>query len=622
MESDKKPKSDFKPYIPAEKSIPEFTATSLITGLLLAVIFGAANAYLALKAGLTISASIPAAVISMGVLRGIMKRDSILENNMVQTIGSAGESLAAGCVFTMPVLFLWSREGVAELPGMLTLALIALCGGVLGCVFMIPLRNILIVKEHDTIPYPEGTACARVLLAGEEGKASSGKVFSGMGIGAAAKFLIDGLQVLPSTIAAKISSLKTELSLQVSPALIGVGYICGPEISAWMLSGGVIAWFGLIPLISIFGADTVMFPASESIAVLYETGGASAIWSNYIKYIGAGAVAAAGIISMCKSMPTIFKTLSGSLKGIKSMEAGSEKRTERDLSSKWLIAAFVVCIVLLLIIPEISINWLGMVLIFVLGFIFAVVSARICGIVGSSNSPISGMTIATLIIAASLLKVAGITGSEGMVSAITIGSVVCIIAAMAGDMSQDLKTGYLVGATPAKQQLGEILGTLVAALSIGGVLVLLDSAWTFGSTELSAPQAVLMKTIIEGIMDGSLPWSLIFIGVAFAVSIELLGISSLTVCIGMYLPLELSTGIMIGGLLRLITDKKQSGDEVSSGGVLFSSGLVAGEGLVGIVLAVLTVCGVNTALPFSLGAVGSIALAVIISALTLKAQYK
>ena len=622
-ENKKKESQEFKPYIPAEKEMPELTATSIITGLLLAVIFGAANAYLGLKVGLTISASIPAAVISMGIMRGILKRGSILENNLVQTIGSAGESLAAGCIFIMPVLFLWSREGTAELPGLLTLSAIALCGGILGCIFMIPLRNMLIVKEHDTIPYPEGTACAKVLLAGEQSVGSSAKVFIGMAAGAVSKFIVDGLNLVSTSVSVKINSLKTAFSFQVSSALLGVGYICGPQIASRMFSGGIIAWFVLIPLINIFGADTIMFPADVSVASLYESGGASAIWSSYIKYIGAGAVASAGIISMCKSLPLIANTLTQSLKGLKGAGTSSRCRTERDLGPAWLITALIVCILLMLLVPGIPINWLAMVIIFILGFIFAVVSARICGIVGSSNSPISGMTIATLLIVTPIFKALGINGSEGMQISITVGAVICIIAAMSGDMSQDLKTGYLVGSTPAKQQFGELLGVLVTAASIGGVMVLLDKAWGFGSPELSAPQAVLMKTIVEGIMNGNLPWGLIFIGVALAVVIEILGIPALTVCIGIYLPLELTSTIMIGGLLRLISDKINGSESESSDGILFSSGLVAGEGLIGILLAVLTVCGADISLSgLSIGGAGTIILTVILSASILLASYQ
>ncbi len=305
-------KEEFRPYIPAEKITSEFTFTSIFMGIILAVVFGAANAYLGLRVGMTVSASIPAAVISMGVIRVIMRKDSILESNMVQTVGSAGESLAAGVIFTMPALFLWAKEGVTETPSMISITLIALCGGMLGVLFMIPLRNALIVKEHGVLPYPEGTACAEVLLAGEEGGSSAKSVFMGMGLAAVFKFLVDGFKVIPGVVSANIKSLKTELSAEVYPALIGVGYICGPKISSYMLAGGILGWFVFIPAIATFGADTIIYPGTDTIMNIYAENGASALWSYYIRYIGAGMVAAGGIISLIKSMPLIVKTFTKS----------------------------------------------------------------------------------------------------------------------------------------------------------------------------------------------------------------------------------------------------------------------------------------------------------------------
>ena len=527
----------FKPYIPADKITPEFTVTSVIMGMLLAVVFGAANAYLGLRVGMTVSASIPAAVISMGVIRVIMKKDSILESNMVQTIGSAGESLAAGAIFTLPVLFLWAKDGIMDSPSLLTIMLISLCGGILGVLFMVPLRNALIVKEHGTLPYPEGTACAEVLLAGEEGGASAKSVFAGMGFAALFKFITDGIKVIPSVITAPIKSLKTELSAEVYPALLGVGYICGPKIASYMFAGGILGWFVLIPAIVTFGGSTILYPGTISIADLYATKGASAIWSNYIKYIGAGAVATGGIISLIKSLPLIVKTFSDAIKGMKGDKNTGKLRTEQDIDMKAIAIGIVVVTIAIWLIPDIPVTILGAILIVIFGFFFATVSSRMVGIVGSSNNPVSGMAIATLLFATLCLKVTGDVGVHGMKGAIGIGSVICIIAAMAGDTSQDLKTGYILGATPKKQQIGELLGAVIAALTIGGVLVLLDSAWGFGTTELAAPQATLMKTIVEGVMQGNLPWALVFIGVFIALVIEILGISVLPVAIGLYLPL-------------------------------------------------------------------------------------
>lgn len=589
-------KEEFKPYVPAEKVTAEFTVTSVIMGILLAIVFGAANAYLGLRVGMTVSASIPAAVISMGVIRVIMRKDSILESNMVQTIGSAGESLAAGAIFTLPVLFLWAKEGVTDSPGLVTISMIALCGGILGVLFMVPLRNALIVKEHGVLPYPEGTACAEVLLAGEEGGASAGTVFAGMGLAALFKLLVDGLKVIPGVITAPIKALKTEFSAEVYPALIGVGYICGVKIASYMLAGGLLGWFVLIPAIVTFGGDTVLYPGTVSIAEMYANGGAGAVWSSYIRYIGAGAVAAGGIISLIKSLPLIVSTFVDAIKGIKGNKGDSAVRTDRDLDMRFIGAGVLLMVLVIWLLPQIPVTLLGALLIVVFGFFFGAVSSRMVGLVGSSNNPVSGMAIATLLIATISLKATGDTGAHGMVGAIAIGSIICIVAAMAGDTSQDLKTGYILGATPMKQQIGELIGSVISAFSIGGVLILLDSAWGFGSAELSAPQATLMKMIIEGVMDGNLPWALVFVGVFIAVVIEILGIPVLPVAIGLYLPLELSATIMIGGILRWYVDKKSKNkdrDNEAGSGVLFCSGLIAGEGLVGILLAVLAVLGVD-----------------------------
>lgn len=610
---------EFKPYVPADKVTPEFTATSIIIGVLLAIIFGAANAYLGLRVGMTVSASIPAAVISMGVIRVIMKKDSILESNMVQTIGSAGESLAAGAIFTLPALFLWANEGKTEAPNLLTISLIALVGGVLGVLFMIPLRNALIVKEHGVLPYPEGTACAEVLLAGEEGGTSAKTVFAGMGLSAVFKFITDGLKVVPGVVAAPIRSLRTAFSAEVYPALLGVGYICGIKIASYMFAGALLGWFVLIPAITIFGGPTTMYPGDVPIAQMYAEGGADAIWGSYIRYIGAGAVAAGGIISLIKSLPLIVSTFKDSLKGLKGGTKAGSLRTEQDLDMRLVLGGSLVLILVIWLLPAIPVSLIGALLVVVFGFFFATVSSRMVGLVGSSNNPVSGMAIATLLFSTLVLKVTGNTGVSGMIGAIAIGSVICIVAAMAGDTSQDLKTGYILGATPKKQQIGELLGAVVAAFTIGGVLLLLNSAWGFGTTELAAPQATLMKMITEGVMNGNLPWPLVLIGIFAAIGVEILGIPVLPVAIGLYLPLELSATIMIGGVIRWIVDKKSADKNgEASGGVLFCSGLIAGEGLVGILLAILAVVGVSSKFDLSssvnTGRIGGIVLLAIMIA--------
>jgi len=588
-------KTDFKPYVPAEKITTELTVTSIIMGVLLAVVFGAANAYLGLRVGMTVSASIPAAVIAMGVIRIVMRRNSILESNMVQTIGSAGESLAAGAIFTLPALFLWAAEGKMEDPSLIEITLIALIGGLLGVFFMIPLRNALIVKEHGTLPYPEGTACAEVMLAGEKGGANASTVFAGLGFAALFKFIIDGLKVVSGEISVRVKGFAGEIGTQIYPAVMSVGYICGARISSYMFAGGVLSWLVIIPLIVLFGADITLYPGTTPISELYASGGASAIWSTYIRYIGAGALAAGGIISLIKSLPLIVKTFGGAMKSMKGAGDISGERTARDINLKIVIAAVAVLTVLIWLIPAIPVSLLGAFIIVVFGFFFATVSSRMVGLVGSSNNPVSGMAIATLLIATVILKVTGMSGIAGMSSAIAIGSIICIVSAIAGDTSQDLKTGYILGATPKKQQIGEIIGVVAAALAIGGTLYLLDKAWGFGSDELGAPQATLMKLIVEGVMGGDLPWTLVFIGAFIAVVVEIVGIPVLPFAIGIYLPVQLNACIMVGGLIRLALDKLKRDDKetVVNDGILFCSGMIAGEGLVGILLALLAVVGAD-----------------------------
>jgi len=595
--------NNFKPYIPAEKVTPEITVTSIVMGVLLAVIFGAANAYLGLRVGMTVSASIPAAVIAMGVIRVIMRKNSILESNIVQTVGSAGESLAAGAIFTLPALFLWAAEGKMDKPGIMEITLIALIGGLLGVFFMVPLRNALIVKEHGTLPYPEGTACAEVLLAGEEGGANASTVFAGMGFAALFKFIIDGMKVVAGEVSFRVKGFAGEIGTQIYPAVMSVGYICGPRISSYMFAGGVLSWLVLIPLIVLFGKDIILYPGTAPIGEIFAEGGAGAIWGSYIRYIGAGALAAGGIISLIKSLPLIVQTFVGAMKSVTGAKSVSTERTGRDLSLLTVIISIVVLTFLVWLVPAIPVSFLGAVIIVIFGFFFATVSSRMVGLVGSSNNPVSGMAIATLLIATLILKFTGTTGIAGMCSAIAIGSVICIVAAIAGDTSQDLKTGYILGATPRKQQIGEIIGVVAAALAIGGTLYLLDSAWGFGSSELAAPQATLMKMIIEGVMEGNLPWALVFTGVFIAVVVEIVGIPVLPFAIGVYLPVQLNACIMVGGLVRLALDKLKKPEEekktIVNNGVLFCSGMIAGEGLVGILLALFAVFGLDKMIDLS-----------------------
>ena len=608
----------WKPIIPADKTLPEFTPVSLILGLILAVVFGAANAYLGLRVGMTVSASIPAAVISMGILRYLLRRDSILENNMVQTIGSAGESLAAGAIFTMPALFMWAEEShEVAMPSFTEIAAITVCGGLLGVLFMVPLRNALIVEEHGALPFPEGTACAEVLLAGEEGGAKSKVVFAGLGISALYKFITDGLKLFPSEVHWNLRSLRTAFGLDVLPALAGVGYICGQRVAANMFAGGVLGWFVLIPAIVLFGGDNMIAPAADRISEM----DVMSIWESYIRYIGAGAVAAGGIISLIKTFPVILRTFTKAVRGI-GVQRQDDLRTSRELPMGAVLAGVLLIAVVIWLLPSVPVRLFGAMLVIIFGFFFATVSSRMVGLVGSSNNPVSGMAIATLLIATALLKGTGMTGYTGMVSAICVGTVICIVAAMAGDTSQDLKTGFIVGATPMWQQIGELIGAVVAALTIGGVMYLLHAAWGFGnSSQLPAPQATLMKLVVEGVMGGTLPWGLVFCGVFVAIVIEILGLPVLPVSIGLYLPIHLSAPIFVGGMIRKLVESQKVDTEEAAAlkkdrvdrGLLYSSGMIAGEGLIGILLAVLAVIPMRggTAaqyiqLNFSLGNAGGI----------------
>lgn len=551
----------------------ELTTTSIITGIFLAILFSGANAYLGLRVGMTVSASIPAAVISMGIIRIILKRNSILENNIVQTIGSAGESIAAGAIFTLPTLFMWSQEWGTNPPSLLEICTISLCGGILGVLFMIPLRTMLITNKKENLPYPEGTACAEVLMAGETKGMNSALVFKGLGIASVYKFLCDGLKIFPSELHWDIPRFKGgAFGINILPALTGVGYICGYKISSYMLGGGIISWLVLMPALSFFG-NTQELASTE-------------IWSQYIRYIGAGAVAVGGIMSLLKSLPLIISAFTKSISGFQKKDG-----SQRDISYKIIIPLIILMILIIWLVPSVPVTFLGALSIAVFGFFFATVSSRLVGLVGSSNNPVSGMTISTLLICTFILKARGYDIREGMVDAIAIGSVICIISAISGDTSQDLKTGHILGAAPYKQQIGEFIGVIVSSITIGGILYLLNSAWGYGSAQLPAPQAALMKIVVEGAMGGNLPWTLVAIGGFIAIMAEIIGIPVLPFCIGLYLPIHLSAGIMSGGIIRLYFDKRnnKNNDDTVRKGILFSSGMIAGEGLIGIILALLAV---------------------------------
>jgi putative OPT family oligopeptide transporter len=599
----------FKPYISPTDFIPEFTPKAIILGAIFGIIFGAATVYLGLKVGLTVSASIPIAVLAIAVFKKLGK-STILENNIVQTIGSAGESVAAGVVFTIPaLLFLPGGESYFQY---FQIFVLALAGGILGVLFMIPLRRSLIVKEHATLPYPEGTACADVLVAGEKGGNLARKVYYGLGIAFLYKALMSIIGLwkdVPAYIFGRKSALPNgTVNAEITPELLGVGYIIGPKIAGVMVAGGVLSWLVLIPLITILGDQmtSVFAPGTKLISEM----SAREIWSNYIRYIGAGAVTFGGIITLIKSFPTIVSAFKDSFSDLKENRANSaantkvtKLRTERDIPLIYVIIGSILLVLFMAVIPSIPANLMSAVMIVIFGFFFVTVSSRIVGIIGSSSNPISGMTIATLMATSLIFVGVGWTGDFYQPIALVVGSIVCIAAANAGATSQDLKTGFIVGATPVKQQIGLIIGVLASVVVIGFTLLLLNNTLGIGAvTEshpnpLPAPQATLMATVIKGLLSQNLPWGLVIIGMGIAAVMELSGVRSLPFAVGAYLPLSTTSPIFIGGLVKWFVDrKKKNGKEESEigPGALFSSGLIAGGAITGIIIAVLIGTSVGT----------------------------
>lgn len=594
----------FKPYVSDEREIAEFSLKAVVLGALFGIIFGASTVYLALRAGLTVSASIPIAVLSIAVFKRLGK-STILENNIVQTIGSAGESIAAGVVFTIPaLLFLHEGEQYFRYGQILILSLI---GGILGVLFMIPLRRSLIVKEHGVLPYPEGTACAEVLVAGERGGTLAQRVFAGLGIALLYKFLMSILGLwkeVPAYVTSRASQFpNATINGEITPEYLGVGYIIGPRIAGTMVAGGVLSWLVLIPLVSIFGErlPEVLKPGWEN--KLISQMNPVEIYRGYVRYIGAGAVACSGVITLLRSLPTIISSFRDSLADLSASRTqvnglSSRRRTERDIPIAFVLLGSMGLALLMSVLPQIPGKFPGSllmsVLIVVFGFFFVTVSSRIVGIIGSSSNPISGMTIATLMATCLIFVSIGWGGEAYQSVALCVGAIVCIAAANAGATSQDLKTGYIVGATPIRQQMGLIIGVLVSVAAIGGTLLLLhQSAYgPIGSVKLSAPQATLMSTIIKGMLSRELPWGLVIIGIFISTVLELCGVKSLSFAVGAYLPLSTTSTIYAGGLVKALVDRlspkpKREGEESElSSGMLYSTGLVAGGSLGGIAIAV------------------------------------
>jgi putative OPT family oligopeptide transporter len=540
-----------------------------------------------------ISASIPAAVLSLLIMRTLLKRGSLLESNMVQTVGSAGESLAAGMIFTIPALFIIGKD-----PTYLEMIIWGGIGGLMGVCFMVPLRHVLIVKEHGNLPYPEGVACAEVLQSGERGAEGAWSVIWGTIVGGVF-YLLAGLGLFPEQGRISIRPLRTEFQLDASPALLGVGYILGVRVAAYMLAGALLAWFVLVPGIAFFGenVDAAVFPATAERIADMSPGD---IWSNYLRYIGAGAVAVGGLISLLKGLPTIVASSWHLLGGTFRPGGGSKARTARDFPFGLLLLILLGLAYAMWKIEAVRVDHIGVIAVVVCTFFFVTVSSRLVGIVGQSSNPISGMTIATLLGTALVYKLfvmdAAAEYSEDemtglKVACLSVGAIVCIGISIAGDTSQDLKTGFLVKATPYKQQVGEMIGVITSVLVLAGVILLLNKAYGFSEptpekpTPLPAYQANIMKIIVEGVLGGQVPWTLIAMGGAAAVVVELLGLPALPFAVGMYLPLGLSTPIMVGGVVRWLIDRKRRQSVEHDPGVLTASGLVAGKGLMGVVLA-------------------------------------
>ncbi|MFN7964710.1 MAG: oligopeptide transporter, OPT family [Acidobacteriota bacterium] len=579
------------------ESIAEFTLKAVIAGVVLGVVFGAANAYIGLRVGFTIAASIPAAVMTVALLRrsGV----TILEANLSQTIGSASTSLATGTIFTIPALFLW---GMA--PPYWQVVVLCFLGGVLGLAAMIPLRRLLIVKAHDELPYPEGAACATVLEATTTTSAGAAWIFYGMAVGAAIKLLLGGVMLMPNELASALPWLpKAELAIEIAPALIGVGFVLGYRQSAVCVAGGIVSSLALIPLIAWLGSklSTPLFPETQ---VLISDMNAGQIWSRYVRYIGAGAVATAGILTVLRNLPTMLGAFGAVAKGLRG-DGGSRAVDEkdRDLPGWFVIGGIVFVVAVAGLVPGVFAGEMGpfpravcAAGVGIFGLLFVAVAARIVGIVGVTSQPTSGITLVTLIGVASVFAAAGWTDGGARAAVLTVGTIVAIAASKAGDISQDLKTGFLVGATPAKQQLGQLIGASVACWAVAGTVLMLGSTYGFGSKELPAPQATLMKTIIEGVLSGQLPWDLVLSGGGIAIAAMLCGVSGLAFAIGVYLPLASMMPIFVGGCVRGLCDRAglTSGDHggAANRGVLAASGLVAGEGLAGVAVAAGVIGGV------------------------------
>ncbi len=582
------PGDQYPPYISPDRSIPELTFKAVLIGIVLGIVFGAANAYLGLRVGLTVSASIPAAVMAIAIFR-VLRRGTVLETNMVQTVGSAGESLAGGVIFTLPALFIWGLD-----VGQVLVFTLAALGGLLGVLFMIPLRRYLISREHGKLPYPEGIACAEVQVAGQTGGSKAQLVLAGLGLGALYKLAADSHAFRLWNESPEVSLPgKALIGSDSTPELLGVGYIIGWRVALIMFAGGALAWLIIIPLINLIGGNQVLAPGTVPVADMDSWD----IWEAYVRYIGAGGVAYGGAITLVKSLPTIVESIRLGIGRVSEASARSSSgmpqelpRTDRDLPLRTVGFGVLAIATIMALVPSVPVNLLTAVIIVVFTFFFVTVSSRIVGLIGTSSNPISGMTIAALLATSLIFVAVGKAGEPGArVAVLAVGAVVCVAAAVAGDASQDLKTGFLVGATPWKQQVGEMIGILTSATTMGAILIMLHGSYGIGSDTLPAPQATLMSLVIDGVLNAELPWNLVLIGIALSAFVEhVLRQPSLAFAVGLYLPISLTTPLLVGGGLRKVMEKRNEGaamEEKRERGVLFSSGLIAGAAVTGVLIA-------------------------------------
>ncbi len=577
-------KEPFHPHIPARRNPNELTLRAIILGIFFGFLFAVANAYLALKIGQTVSASIPAALMSMGIMKIFTRKASILEHNTVQTISTIGETLAAGIAFTIPALFFFNEE-----PSVGRIFLLSLLGGILGILFMIPMRRFIIVEEHGKLPFPEGVACAEILKAGEKNISSAIMALWGALAAGLYKICSNALFLWNETPSWTVSFFrKAVFSIDTTPALLGVGYIIGPRISGMMFAGGITAWWVIIPLIKIFGLGiTSIYPSSIPVSEMT----ANEIWSGYVRYIGAGTLTVGGLLGLFRVLPLIFKTVHLTLKELFTGEAVKlhKNRTDKDIPLTWLTFGSVAVILTLWLFPGMPMNFFTIVLLTILSFFFVAVTSFTVGLVGTSANPVSGMVITTMFLTCIIFVLLGWTERIYMISAITMGCVSCVAITLAGTTSQDLKTGYILGATPQHQQIAEIIGIIVPAIVLGYTLYILNAAYKIGSPEMPAPQATLMAIIVEGVIGGNLPYALVGIGVLIGIALIILQIPILPFALGLYLPLSITTATVLGGLARAFVNRRRSSEAAQERGILLSSGLIGGDAFTGILVALLTI---------------------------------